>query len=497
MVQSRTPSAQRPPWWSPCTCTSTWRTPSRQRSTKTVESPNVRPASRRALSNAARSSDSFGRLPDAAAAGTGRRLHENRVAEPLGVQPRDVERARRLSAPRRHAQAGLLGQPLRRDLVAHAPQRAAVGADEEDAEPLAQLHEVGPLGHEPPSGPDRVCLDGHQRLLETRRSPGRSASAVRPRRPRRWPVRGRYDSSASRTNRARRSGVGEQGDRADVRAALEVELADGVDRAHRRLAPVDDGDALEIYRHDDLGPRRGRQAERQAGLEKRDDPPAPPLPPWNIAVRCRLPADAGKPGRSLYLTRQNSRVTPVLGSLPVRPPSPHPRILRETSISPVLRAGARHQRAGHVGIRAAADADDPPHQRHPRSPAARSRYPDATPRRRRTPRGCRPSRTSAASPAAPRSSSGSREQQARHGTPVWLVDVGDYCDGTPFSTEYQGEADVAAMNAAGYDFGTLGNHEFNYPAAQVRKLIAADQVPLVCANVTDRHDWQAAGCRPT
>ncbi len=69
---------------------------------------------------------------------------------------------------------------------------------------------------------------------------------------------------------------------------------------------------------------------------------------------------------------------------------------------------------------------------------------------------------------------------------VWLADVGDYSDGTPFSTEYHGEADVAAMNAVGYDLGTLGNHEFNNPAAQVRKLIGMTKYQLVCANVTDR-----------
>ncbi len=69
---------------------------------------------------------------------------------------------------------------------------------------------------------------------------------------------------------------------------------------------------------------------------------------------------------------------------------------------------------------------------------------------------------------------------------VWLADVGDYSDGTPFSTEYHGEADVAAMNAVGYDLGTLGNHEFNYPAAQVRKLIGLSKYVLVNANATDR-----------
>ncbi len=79
-----------------------------------------------------------------------------------------------------------------------------------------------------------------------------------------------------------------------------------------------------------------------------------------------------------------------------------------------------------------------------------------------------------------------REELGRRKVPVWLTDVGDYSDGTPFSTEYHGEADVAAMNAVGYDLGTLGNHEFNNPAAQVRKLIGLTKYQLLCANVTDR-----------
>ncbi len=78
-----------------------------------------------------------------------------------------------------------------------------------------------------------------------------------------------------------------------------------------------------------------------------------------------------------------------------------------------------------------------------------------------------------------------RDLQARK-VPVWLVDAGDYSDGTPFSLEYHGEADVAAMNAAGYDLGPLGNHEFNNTAAQLRKLVAATRYQLVCANAVER-----------
>ncbi len=78
-----------------------------------------------------------------------------------------------------------------------------------------------------------------------------------------------------------------------------------------------------------------------------------------------------------------------------------------------------------------------------------------------------------------------REVGARGGT-TWLVDVGDFSDGTPFSLAYKGEADVAGMNAVGYDLATLGNHEFNYPAAHTRHLISLARFQLLCANVTDR-----------
>jgi len=79
-----------------------------------------------------------------------------------------------------------------------------------------------------------------------------------------------------------------------------------------------------------------------------------------------------------------------------------------------------------------------------------------------------------------------RQELDQRRTPVWFVDLGDYSDGTPFSIEYHGEADVAAMNAAGYDMGTLGNHEFNNTATQLRKLVGATKYQLLCANATDR-----------
>ena len=77
-----------------------------------------------------------------------------------------------------------------------------------------------------------------------------------------------------------------------------------------------------------------------------------------------------------------------------------------------------------------------------------------------------------------------REELGKQGTTVWLMDAGDFSDGTPFSTEYHGEADAAAMNAVGYDFGTLGNHEFNNPLFRLKSLLALFHYPVLCANAT-------------
>jgi len=86
-----------------------------------------------------------------------------------------------------------------------------------------------------------------------------------------------------------------------------------------------------------------------------------------------------------------------------------------------------------------------------------------------------------------------RTEQKGRGIPVWFVDIGDFSDGTPFSTVYKGEADVAAMNAAGYDFSTFGNHEFNNSLTQLRKLLQLTRHPVLLANAVDRTTKQPLG----
>lgn len=76
------------------------------------------------------------------------------------------------------------------------------------------------------------------------------------------------------------------------------------------------------------------------------------------------------------------------------------------------------------------------------------------------------------------------------GRQVMLIDAGDWMDGTPFSTEYRGDADIAVMNAIGYDLATLGNHEFSNLLPQVRKMIADAKFPILCANALVKESGQ-------
>ncbi|MFN4034316.1 MAG: bifunctional metallophosphatase/5'-nucleotidase, partial [Fimbriimonadales bacterium] len=70
--------------------------------------------------------------------------------------------------------------------------------------------------------------------------------------------------------------------------------------------------------------------------------------------------------------------------------------------------------------------------------------------------------------------------------PALVIDAGDYMDGTPFSLEFQGEADVATMNRCNYDYATLGNHEFSNSLEQVLRLVQMSNFQTVCANLRSR-----------
>ena len=70
-----------------------------------------------------------------------------------------------------------------------------------------------------------------------------------------------------------------------------------------------------------------------------------------------------------------------------------------------------------------------------------------------------------------------------------IIDGGDTLQGSPFTywlySQHRGGDCVPArlLNLGGYDFITLGNHDFNYGRAELERYIAALEAKCLCANV--------------
>lgn len=69
------------------------------------------------------------------------------------------------------------------------------------------------------------------------------------------------------------------------------------------------------------------------------------------------------------------------------------------------------------------------------------------------------------------------------GAEVYMVDVGDFSQGTAYVNASKGLNAVKMMNAAGYDIVTLGNHEFDFGYAQLKENLEAADFSVLCANV--------------
>ena len=64
-----------------------------------------------------------------------------------------------------------------------------------------------------------------------------------------------------------------------------------------------------------------------------------------------------------------------------------------------------------------------------------------------------------------------------------LVDAGDHVQGTAYGGMDKGATIVKLMEAVGYDLATLGNHEFDYGAAQLFENLKKAEFEVVCADV--------------
>lgn len=63
-----------------------------------------------------------------------------------------------------------------------------------------------------------------------------------------------------------------------------------------------------------------------------------------------------------------------------------------------------------------------------------------------------------------------------------LFDTGDFSQGSPYYTLFQGDVEVELMNMMGYDAATIGNHEFDFGLHNMARLFGEATFPIVCAN---------------
>jgi 2',3'-cyclic-nucleotide 2'-phosphodiesterase (5'-nucleotidase family) len=66
-----------------------------------------------------------------------------------------------------------------------------------------------------------------------------------------------------------------------------------------------------------------------------------------------------------------------------------------------------------------------------------------------------------------------------------VMNGGDFVQGTPVSTIFQGVPVFEVANQLGYDVNTLGNHEFDYGWQKIVEFLSVAKFPTVSANVTD------------
>jgi len=69
------------------------------------------------------------------------------------------------------------------------------------------------------------------------------------------------------------------------------------------------------------------------------------------------------------------------------------------------------------------------------------------------------------------------------GADVILVDAGDYSQGTTYVSDTKGADAIDLMNLVGYDYATIGNHEFDYGYAQLAANLENADFTVLCSDV--------------
>jgi len=82
-----------------------------------------------------------------------------------------------------------------------------------------------------------------------------------------------------------------------------------------------------------------------------------------------------------------------------------------------------------------------------------------------------------------------RVENKTRGIPTFLLVAGDILQGTPMSTVFHGEPDIACLNSMGVDAMTVGNHEFDFGLRNFLDLKKQADFPFLSVNIV----WKASG----
>jgi 2',3'-cyclic-nucleotide 2'-phosphodiesterase (5'-nucleotidase family) len=86
-----------------------------------------------------------------------------------------------------------------------------------------------------------------------------------------------------------------------------------------------------------------------------------------------------------------------------------------------------------------------------------------------------------------------KRQMAAAGRTPFLMLAGDFLSSSVASTVFKGEQMVAALNAAGLDLATLGNHEFDFGVDVLLRRMGEARWQWVVSNVIDRRTGRPVG----
>ena len=78
-----------------------------------------------------------------------------------------------------------------------------------------------------------------------------------------------------------------------------------------------------------------------------------------------------------------------------------------------------------------------------------------------------------------------REEARRTGAALFVVDAGDWFQGTPEGQIGKGQKFLRAQQEVGYDAMAVGNHELDHGVAHLASMLSEVELPALCANVED------------